>query len=417
MTTRHRPAHRTRRSVRRPLKALALSAGLGGFLASMAGAGSPASADIVAGTASQLAAALTAANTTMTGGTYVANTSAASNGVGTTPLGGFPTAGPTYTILTTGFASSADDPNVNVPDLPGAQDDVSTSLGGATVRGNTSYDVSVLRVGVNVPPTANCLSFDFQFLSEEFPEFVGSSFNDAFVAELDTSTWRTNGTAIVAPDNFAFDTSHDAISINSSGVTGMSTSNAAGTTYDGASQLLTAAHQVTPGAHDVYFSIFDQGDNEVDSAVFLDNLHVGHVDDPAQGCQPGAQLKGVDVTLTPDSASLTLGQTHTVTAQLTETGTTEASVGASVVFEVDGANHATGTGTTDENGQASFSYTGTNLGDDTITACNDRDGDGSCGSDEAVATVAATWVGAAPVNDVAGPFSGSEGNPITVAGT
>ena len=38
--------------------------------------------------------------------------------------------------------------------------------------------------------------------------------------------------------------------------------------------LLPAATQVTPGAHSLYLSIFDQGDTILDSAAFLDNLVV-----------------------------------------------------------------------------------------------------------------------------------------------
>ncbi len=39
------------------------------------------------------------------------------------------------------------------------------------------------------------MAFDFRFLSEEFPIYVGTSFNDAFIAELDNSTWTTSGSA------------------------------------------------------------------------------------------------------------------------------------------------------------------------------------------------------------------------------
>ena len=61
----------------------------------------------------------------------------------------------------------------------------STSLGG-TVRG--ALDVTILQIDLDVPAGRNCLSFDFRFLSEEFPGFVGGSVNDAFVAELDQLT-------------------------------------------------------------------------------------------------------------------------------------------------------------------------------------------------------------------------------------
>ena len=69
----------------------------------------------------------------------------------------------------------------------------------------------------------------------------------------------------------------------------MNLPNAAGTTYDGATVLLSASTEITtPGAHTLYLSIFDQADEIYDSAVFVDNLVVGFVPDPAQNCAPGA---------------------------------------------------------------------------------------------------------------------------------
>ena len=47
-------------------------------------------------------------------------------------------------------------------------------------------------------------------------------YNDAFIAELDNSTWTTSGSAISAPNNFAFDSSNNVVSINSTGLGGMS---------------------------------------------------------------------------------------------------------------------------------------------------------------------------------------------------
>ena len=52
-------------------------------------------------------------------------------------------------------------------------------------------DVSILKIDLEVPAAANCLSIDFRFLSDEYPESSASSFNDAFIAELDNSTWTT----------------------------------------------------------------------------------------------------------------------------------------------------------------------------------------------------------------------------------
>ncbi len=134
-------------------------------------------------------------------------------------------------------------------------------------RGDTDMDVSILKTDFIVPSGANCLTFDFKFLSEEYPDFVGSTVNDAFIAELDTSNWTTCVHVITAPNNFAFDGAGNVVSINSTGVGGMSAADGAGTAFDGitdtngaGTQLLHASRQVTPGAHSVYFSLFDQGD-------------------------------------------------------------------------------------------------------------------------------------------------------------
>ncbi|UUZ61291.1 PxKF domain-containing protein [Nocardioides sp. B-3] len=77
-------------------------------------------------------------------------------------------------------------------------------------------------------------------------------------------------------------------------MTSFDAANAAGTTYDGATPLLTAATPVTPGAHTLYLSIFDRGDAIPDSAVMVDNLRFGKVADPATGCVPGARVVEYD---------------------------------------------------------------------------------------------------------------------------
>jgi len=212
------------------------------------------------------------------------------HGIGNSPLAGFPLSGGTFAILTTGNAAFADEPNT--------ASNTSASDGGASVRGDTDHDASILRIDFAVPDDANCLSISFRFLSEEFPEFVASPFNDAFIAELDTSTWTTSGTAISAPDNFAFDPAHNVISVNAVGPTNMTQANAAGTTYDGATPLLSASTPVTPGPHSLFLSIFDQGDDIFDSAVFLDNLVISTT--PPEGCLRGATvLSASKITSTP----------------------------------------------------------------------------------------------------------------------
>jgi PKD domain len=232
--------------------------------------------------AASIAGALTSDPAFLSGASFDSVTGGTPNAVSDSALSSFPTNGADYGILTSGDANFADDPN----DSPGTTAD----NGGGNVRGNTDRDVSILKVDLDVPSSANCLSVDFQFLSEEHPEFVGTSFNDAFIAELDTSSWTTSGSVISAPNNFAFDPSGDVISINSSGVANMTAANSAGTTYDAGTQLLAAKTPITPGAHSLYISIFDQGDNILDSAVFLDNLDL--YSSSVANCQKGVEPPG-----------------------------------------------------------------------------------------------------------------------------
>jgi len=233
--------------------------------------------------ASDLAQAIAADPSVVAGASLVTRPpGGAPTGLLSQPFAGFPRLGQTAVILSTGDVTLAPQPNDS--------DSSGLDAGGGPVRGDTDRDVTVLRIDLSVPQGDNCLvGIDFRFLSDEYPEFVGSQFNDAFIAELDTSTWTTSGSSIIAPANFAFDSTGNVISINAAGVTSMTAGNAAGTTFDGATPILTAATPITPGAHSLFVSIFDQGDNIYDSAVLVDNLRLGHVNDVATDCRPGAQ--------------------------------------------------------------------------------------------------------------------------------
>ena len=208
--------------------------------------------------------------------------------VSTTGLAGFPTDGSSYAILTNGDATAAANPNSNASDSPGPDDDQSAADGGGNIRGDSDYDVTILKIDLNVPADSNCLSIDFRFLSEEYPEYVGQAFNDAFIAELDSSTWTTSGSTITAPNNFAFAPGNVPISVNATGASSVSPANAAGTTYDAATALLTASTPITPGSHSLYLSIFDAGDDILDSAVFVDDLVLGQT--AGGSCKKGAQV-------------------------------------------------------------------------------------------------------------------------------
>ena len=171
---------------------------------------------------------------------------------------GFPTTGE-YVVLSTGDAASAD--------LPNASPKTTGDNGGGAVRDGAERDVVVLRVDFETPVSGCVLSFGYQFLSEEYPEFVGQPFGDAFVAELDTTSWSAASGSVVAPHAFVLETV---------GATALTPHTASGSTYDGAKPAPGVARVTVPtsGAHSLYLSLFDVGDNRYDTAVFVDNLVV-----------------------------------------------------------------------------------------------------------------------------------------------
>jgi hypothetical protein len=190
----------------------------------------------------------------------------------TSNLPSFPRQGTNFLVLSTGDALQADQPDQEgtFPSVDNGGDLVTSPD-----RGNTARDVTTFQVGFTGLTGASCLSFDYRFLSEEYPEFIDSQFNDAFIAELDATTWTTLDAEISGlQNNFAFDPNGRPVTIKSAGPTSMSPAEAAGTPYGGATAPLHAQIPVPAGAtaHTLYLSIFDQQDSIYDTAVLIDNL-------------------------------------------------------------------------------------------------------------------------------------------------
>jgi hypothetical protein len=199
-------------------------------------------------------------------------------------LAGFPTSGETYAILSSGDVNTIGSMLANEEEDTTFEFDEHFPLL-PLERGPAAKDWTVLRLNVNVPSGDDCLALDYRFLSEEYPEYVGSEFNDAFIAEVDTTSWRVEEEGgIVRPNDFAASPEGAPISVNGVGPTAMSSAESEGTYFDAATGLVTTKTPIAPGAHSIYLSIFDASDQALDSAVFLDNLRF--INESAETCKP-----------------------------------------------------------------------------------------------------------------------------------
>jgi len=272
-----------------------------------------------------IAQAIAAPSTTITGASFVAVPPGTPDGTSTMPMGEFPTRGSSFGILTTG----------NVNSVPNTSTFVSTDLGGGSVRGNTDFDVTVLKVDLAAQPGANCLTFDFKFLSEEYPGFVNTSLQrrlhrGAGYLHVDhvgdrrsarrmtfSSTVPTTSSASTRPGSAAC-RRPTAPEPPSTGPSRTTTTSSAGRQRRRCHGLLHAATQVAPGAH--FRLLFDlrPGDHRLDSATFLDNLTVGFVANPSANCVPGATPVNYRLSLSPVSPDNPLGTPQAVAARLTD---------------------------------------------------------------------------------------------------
>lgn len=190
-------------------------------------------------------------------------------GIMTSPPGAFasfPTSGADFGMISTGDTDRMNDAN--------AEPNLSTILTGQNT--NAGQDLVGLSITFNAPAGANCLNADVKMLSEEFPEFVGSQFNDFAAASMNNpSVPSVSGTDPSLAGNFLFDgsTPPNELEINTSQL--VSAAAAAGTTYDGATPTLLTQTAVTPGASNtVRLWTGDLGDSIYDTTLFVDNVRI-----------------------------------------------------------------------------------------------------------------------------------------------
>jgi hypothetical protein len=154
---------------------------------------------------------------------------------------------------------------------------LSSGVIGGSVQNGTDFgaygapgDTTTLNMTLSVPAWANSFSFDLNFMSAEYPEWVGSPYNDFFFANLTSGAFT---------GNVSFDANGTPIEINNAFFSVTSPAALAGTGFQnvgGGTGWLTTTAPVLPGETiTLQMTIGDVSDGLWDSTVLLDNFAWG----------------------------------------------------------------------------------------------------------------------------------------------
>ncbi len=156
--------------------------------------------------------------------------------------------------------------------------DCSNTINDQWMQGNGAYDYSEMRITGEVPQGASGFAYNLAFFSTEYPVFYQSSFNDMYIAWLQSDLWT---------GNVSFDEMGHPISLNAGFLDYKDAENpydcpapcsapelqgTAMETHAGTKWLTTTAGVVPGEDFILVFAIFDLSDNILDSAVILDNF-------------------------------------------------------------------------------------------------------------------------------------------------
>ena len=184
-----------------------------------------------------------------------------------------PISGPNFAVLSSGIAAAEGDANYISPQ--GGKDFGTTANNPSDkcMSSGAAHDYTEWKLVLKVPTNVQAFSFDFNFMSAEYPEWVGSAFNDKFMAVLDSKNFK---------GNISFDSKGSCISINNALFNvcqgcKLGDGDLAGTGYEGGigggTGWLTTTSPVTPGETiTLKFMIFDESDGILDSVVLIDDV-------------------------------------------------------------------------------------------------------------------------------------------------
>ena len=282
----------------------------------------------------------------------------------------------------------------------GDQHDLTATVTSATTGSETAAGIAVTFQVISGPTTGVTSSSTTDPQGKAFFSYTGantgqdtiqacfSDTNAGQVCDLATKEWVA-ASALLAIDlspasatNTVGD-QHDLTAIVTSATTGSETAAGIAVTFQvisGPTTGVTGSDTTDPQGEAFFSYTGNSAGQDTIQACFSD-ASAGQVCDTAtKEWVSTSALLAID--LTPASATNTVGDQHDLTATVTSATTgSETAAGIAVTFQVISGptSGVTGSSTTDPQGKAFFSYTGTSAGQDTIEACfNDADAGQVC---------------------------------------
>jgi Ca-activated chloride channel homolog len=134
-----------------------------------------------------------------------------------------------------------------------------------------AHDLTQITIELTAPAEASSFSFDFNYLSAEYPAFVNQDYNDTFYAILEAQSTNQGKRT-----NISFDANNKSIEVDNNYFENQfHPIPNVGTGFDqhGSTGWLRTSWPIEPGeTFKVTFSIHDEGDGIYDSMVLLDNF-------------------------------------------------------------------------------------------------------------------------------------------------
>lgn len=171
-------------------------------------------------------------------------------------------------ILSTGHAISAIGPNKGT-----SFTGVNNTKGDPDLRYIAKYKTfDASWISFEFEAVNNLIKFNYVFASEEYPEYVGSAFNDAFGFFLtDLETGKMTNLAVIPNTEKAITVNNINHQLHRNFYIKNQYGRKAKIEYDGLTALLIAYSQVVPGRkYRIKITIADVADNAFDSGVFLE---------------------------------------------------------------------------------------------------------------------------------------------------